>query len=116
LYQKEVQPLASSRATQNQIDLTDIAIAWAAFEEINQVTVTIACGMAPRKGVPEPVLDAIAWDNKTENTEAKPSALANARCWAFGYRSLDTAVFHLLYTLDGRLAEQELANAGKKEA
>lgn len=108
--------MASSRASLNQIDMTDVAVAWAAFEEINRVDVSIECRLVLRGQIREPRLYGEARQVMDESTEVKPSVLASASSWAFGHKSLDTAVFHLLYMLDGLLAEQEMANAGKKEA
>lgn len=108
--------MAKSRASLNQLDLTDVAVAWAAFEEINQVDVEIALVMAKRGPHRELVLKAKAVDRKDECVDQKRSVLANANSWVMNHKSMDAAVFHLLYTLDGLIAEQEFINAAKKEA
>lgn len=108
--------MASSRPSRNAPDLSDVYVTWRALEEINKVTITIALGVAPRGVTPELLVNALAWDNSQENMEAPPLVLANAKCWAFDHQSLDIALFHLLYTLDGRIAEAELLNADKKGA
>lgn len=96
--------------------MTDVAVSWLFLESTNQVTITIALGMAMRGATPEPLLNAIAWDAKPENAEAQPSALANVRCWGFGFKTLEAALFHLLYTVDGQIAQNEFANASNKKA
>lgn len=108
--------MASSRFSQNTLDLTDVAVAWAAFEEINSVDVSIECRLVLRGQTREPRLYGEARERKDGSTEAQPLVLVSASSWAFGHKSLDAAVFHLLYTLDGQLAEHEMAKAGKKEA
>jgi hypothetical protein len=96
--------------------MSDVAVAWAAFEEINQVRVTVDVQMAERGAVREPRLFGQALLNLDESTDPKPSDYVSASSWVFNHKSLDNAVFHLLYTLDGLIAERELAIAGKKEA
>jgi hypothetical protein len=108
--------LASSRTTGNQIDVTDVAVAWAAFEEINDVSVTLELAMIVRGANREPRLFGTAMGGPPAGTVLRPSVLASASCWVFEHRSLDAAVFHLLYTLDGLIAAAEFENAAKKEA
>lgn len=108
--------MASSRHSQNTIDLTDVAVAWAAFETINSVEVTIDVRMVPRGANREPKLYGVAFDHPAVDTGQQRSALASANCWAFDYRSLDAAIFHLLYTLDGSIASAEFERTGKNRA
>lgn len=108
--------MASSRPSQNTLDVTDVAVAWAAFEEINSVDVSIECRLVQRGQTREPRLYGEARERKDGSTEAQPLVLVSASSWVFGHKSLDAAVFHLLYTLDGQLAELEMAKGGKKEA
>lgn len=108
--------MASSRPSSNSPDMMDVAVSWLFLENVNEVTITMALGMVLRGETPEPLLQAIAWDAKPENADQQPSALANARCWAFGFKTLEAALFHLLYTVDGQIARNELANAGKQQA
>jgi len=105
--------LASSRASQNQIDLTDVAVAWAAFEEINSVHVYIKCTMERRGDHREPQLMGVATPRTTVEPAQKPWGSLSANSWVLEHRSLDSAVFHLLYTLDGLIAAAEMLNAGK---
>lgn len=114
--QKGVSSLASSRASQNQLDLTDVAVAWAAFEEINSVSVEIECALVHRGPIREMQLIGRAYDQHQENTDQTRLVLVSATSWVMNHKTLDTAVFHLLYTLDGLIAEREFANAGNKEA
>lgn len=108
--------MASSRNSLNQIDLTDVAVAWAAFEEINQVMVTINMHLVLRGATREPQLYGVAVSFPAVDGVAKPRDSVSATSWVFSHKSLDTAVFHLLYTLDGLIAEAELANVAKKQA
>ena len=108
--------MASSRPSRNQPDLTDVYVTWRALEEINQAMITVALGVAPRGATQELLMNGIAWENPLGDTEASPSVLASVRCWGFDHTSLDTALFHLLYSLDGAIARAELEKADKKEA
>lgn len=108
--------MAQSRGSQNRIDQTDVAVSWAAFEKINQVIVEITMRLEPRGGAREPRLFGVATDNRPECMDQKRSALASATAWVFSHQTLDTAVFHLLYTLDAAIASEELNNAGNKKA
>lgn len=108
--------MASSRASLNQIDQTDVAVAWAAFEEINQVIVTINMYMSKRGTVREPQLVGIAVSRPSAGGAATSKVSVSATSWAFSHKSLDTAVFHLLYTLDGLIASAELDAVDKKRA
>lgn len=108
--------MASSRASLNQIDLTDVAVAWAAFEEINQVIVTINLLMIKRGTAREPQLCGVAVSRPPEDGGAESKVSVSSTSWAFDHKSLDTAVFHLLYMLDGLIASAEFENAGKKGA
>jgi hypothetical protein len=111
-----VQPLAKSRGTLNQLDLMDVAVAWAAFEEINQVEVVMSLSMFLRGAVRELQLTGVAWDRSQGHMDRVPLVLAKSTSWVFNHRTLSTAAFHLLYTLDGLIANSELSGADRKKA
>jgi len=111
-----VSSLASSRGSQNQIDLTDVATAWGAFEEINQVHVSITVERAQRGAQREVRLTGTAVPRTAGSTGLRHWACVSANSWVFDHKSLDTAVFHLLYTLDGLIASAELASVDRKRA
>lgn len=108
--------MARSRQTLNQIDVTDVAVAWAAFEEINQVQVTISVLMIERGTAREPQLRGLAVSLPEVNGVPLPKVSVSATCWAFDHKSLDTAVFHLLYTLDGLIASAEFGSVANERA
>lgn len=108
--------MASSRRSIREIDLTDVAVAWAAFEDINQVKVAMRLTRTSRQGTPEPMLSAEALNTAPANGAAKRWGSVNAISWVMNHKSLDTAVFHLLYTLDGLIASAELNHADEKKA
>jgi hypothetical protein len=111
---EEVLPLASSRQSLNQIDMTDMATAWAAFEEINKVTVTLTLCRGQRGANLELRLQGAAVTHQEVAGAPSYKVLVSASSWVFDHRSLDSAVFHLLYTLDGLIASEEMSNADKK--
>jgi hypothetical protein len=108
--------LASSRYSGNVIDLTDVTVAWAAFEEINRVRVIIEVSMAVRGAIREPRLFGQAFRLLHGSGAAESLAYVSANSWVLDHRNLDAAVFHLLYTLDGLIASAELGGVPKKEA
>jgi len=108
--------LASSRGTSNGPDMRDIAVTWEAFEEINDCVVTVAMTLVKAKGDHEVILSGAAWEKDLRNLITGQQLLASAICSATHYVSLENALFHLLYTLDGNIASAELEGKGKKEA
>ena len=106
--------MASSRGSQNQIDVMDVATAWGAFEEINQVLVMITVNRVQRGPQREIQLIGTAVPQSALSTGQRHWGSVSASSWVFDHKSLDTAVFHLLYTLDGLIASAELENADKK--
>lgn len=108
--------MASSRPSSNTLDVTDVAVAWAAFEEINSIDVSILIKPAQRGGQKEMQLRGAASPRADASMEAKPWASVSATSWVLDHRGLDAAVFHLLYTLDGLIATAEMSSVGKKEA
>jgi hypothetical protein len=108
--------LAQSRSSQNQIDLTDVATAWGAFETINEVLVMITVNRTLRGSAREPKLIGTAVPASALSTGQRHWGSVSAECWAFDHRSLDSAVFHLLYTLDGLIASAEFGSVETKKA
>lgn len=106
--------MAVSRISSNRADLSDVTVTLAAFEKINQVRVQIELSCLESRGMTDLNMRATAWSLESIEQEARPLGYANVTFSATNLRSLDAALIHLLYLLDGRLAEQEFVAAQPK--
>ena len=108
--------MAQSRGSSNNPDLYDISAVMAAFEEVNQVRITLSIQTRQMGRVGDIQIGAMASDNRSDNPEANTLASVNATFLATGRKTLDAAVIHVLYLLDGKLASNEMASAEVKKA
>lgn len=106
--------MASSRFSSNQPDLTDVAVTLAAFEKINQVRVQISLNCVEEKGRTDVCITSTAWQMASPFTEAGFLASSSATCLAMNLRSLEAALIHSLYSLDGQLAKREFEKVATK--
>jgi hypothetical protein len=100
--------LASKRPYSAGVDWKDVAGNLVAFEAINGVRLEIRISTGDYKGRADLLVTAIAHETKHEIGEAPPLASVSATCSGSRLRSLEALVIHILYTLDGRLADNEM--------
>lgn len=92
----------------------DVAMSLAAFEEINQVRISIRMGVVDQKGVEALSLQAEAWDRKGENGDQQPLVLVKLLVGSYDRRSMGAVIFQLIYALDAELARVELDQTLRK--
>lgn len=100
--------MASSRPLSAGVDWKDVAGNLVAFESMNGVRLEIRMSTADYHGRADLAVTVIAHNREVEIGEAPPLASVNATCSATRLKSLEALLIHALYTLDGRLAENEL--------
>jgi len=108
-------PLASSRYSSNTADMIDIAAVMEAFEEINQVRITVSItleGTGSERGLR---IGAVAEERRGEDTEVTTLASASASFSATNLKTAEAAVLHILYMLDGKIAYAEINSAEPKK-
>lgn len=86
----------------------------AAFEKINQVRVNVRLGCVEHKGMTDLEMIAEAWALPGIQQEVKLLGSVSVRCSTINLKSMDAALIHVLYILDGKLAEEEFASVPKK--
>jgi len=96
------------------IDLVDVAMNIVAFETMNQVKLEMRLSVGDRQGRACVLIEAQAHSRNPENGEAPPLASVNVNCLALNLRSLDAALIHALYLLDGKLADEQIGGVAKK--
>lgn len=80
-------------------------VAMSALEVMCKVHITISLSMEDSEGRRGPWLTGVMWSRLEEAQEVKRLVSCQLKCSAMDYRSLDTAIFRLLYMLDGQLAD-----------
>lgn len=85
-----------------------------AFEEINQVQVSLRIACVLHRGQTDLELTAEAVGKHTQEQVVKSLASVSVKCSSMNLRSLEAALIHVLYMLDGKLAEEEYAGIPKK--
>lgn len=109
-----MQLLASSRLSYSGPDVLDVTAAWEGLEEMDQVQIQVRVRRT-REGKWEGLLlTGEMFDKKVESAEQKLLVSVSVRCSAMEYNQLGTALIHLLYRLDGALAEVEMAGTDKQ--
>ena len=93
------------------LDVVDVDVSWRAMEQINQVTISVMVNSVPRGAIHELQLHAIATPLPRQGGDPSSWELASAICWVFDYQNLETALFRLLYMLDGAIAEHEIGRS-----
>jgi hypothetical protein len=106
--------LASREGSRSGVELVDVAMNIVAFETMNNVRMTVLLTVVDRHGRADIQLLLTAYDRKHSGAEVKPSVSVNVSCLGTNLRSLEAALIHGLYTLDGKLASIEIAGEGPK--
>jgi len=96
------------------IDLVDVGMNVVAFEAMNNVRIEIRMSVGDYHGRADLLVTALAHDRKVPIGEAPPLASVSVSCLATKLRSLEAALIHVLYLLDGQLAENALASRESK--
>jgi hypothetical protein len=107
-------PLASSRFSVNSPDTIDLAAVMAAFEEINNVWVTLNGRVESVRGVPCLTFLGQAHDKGSEIGEVPPLASVKCHCGFTNHRTMESAIMWTLYQLDGEMARREMLAETKK--
>jgi hypothetical protein len=87
-------------------DVTDLLVA---FEAHNNLRLEFRFSVEWEDRVPDIVLFAAAHSSEWQIGEVASLALANVRCSAMNLRDWNAALTHVLYLLDGQLAENEMS-------
>jgi hypothetical protein len=107
--------LAQSRFSSNTADMIDVAAVMEAFEEINQVKITLSIsleGTGSQRGLR---FAAVAEDRKHQDGVPVILASVSLTYSATNLKTAEAAVMHTLYMLDGRIAYQELHGSEPKK-
>lgn len=105
--------MASSRGTSNGPDEVDLAVFMSAFQAINHLRLTVELSQTDRHGIAEMGVQVTAWKWGEENGDPSRSVLLSVRGGVGPRQTLTAAILQLLYLLDGRLAETEMAENRK---
>jgi hypothetical protein len=108
---EEVLPLASSRLSSNYPGGQDVVMNLEAFEAINTVTIEIRMRSSLRGGLADIVMTALAHPSAELIGEVPPLASVSRSYLGMQVKTLDAAVFQLLYALDAQLALREFESA-----
>jgi len=109
-----VVPLGRNDVWKSGIDLVDVAMNIVAFETMNQVKLEMRLSVGDRQGRACVLITALAHDRSYEIGEVPSLASVNVNCLALNLRSVDAALIHALYLLDGKLAEEAVGNVQNK--
>ena len=92
----------------------DVMMNIVAFEILNSVRLEIRLSVVDRHGRADLAIAALAHDRAVEIGEAPPLASASVTCLGTRLTTLEAALIHALYMLDGQLAKNELGAEPKK--
>ena len=96
------------------IDLVDVAMNMVAFEVMNNVRMEVRLTVVNRKGEADILIAALAHDRSVPTGDLPPLASVNVSCLGTRLQSLEAALIHALYMLDGQLAKNELEGVKTK--
>lgn len=108
--------MASKQRWLSTLGYRDVVATMTAFEEINRCRIVIRIEATDLDGAYGPWLVGEIFGRKPESLGLVPWVCLKSRCLVTDWQSLDTAVFRMLYSLDGALAELELLGSTKKDA
>jgi len=100
--------LGSNRDSSGGIGWKDVAGNLVAFEAINGVRLEVRMSTTDYHGRADITLTAIAHDRKGEIGDLPPLASVSVSIMGTRLRSLEGAVIHALYLLDGKIASDEI--------
>ena len=108
--------LGSSDRWFNGIGMTDVLMNIVAFETINNVQIELRMSVEDNMGRADLRITCLA--NERQQGPLGPVTLASASvtCLSTNLKSLDAALIHALYLLDGELAREELRGEEVKKA
>lgn len=95
--------------------MIDVAALMEAFEEINQVKIILSITLEGTGSLRGLRIGAVAMENNSPSTEATVLASVNASFSAMNLKTVEAAVMHVLYLLDGKIAYQEMAGGAAKK-
>jgi len=105
--------LASSRFSANSPDWVDVTSVIEAFEEMNQVVITLR-GRVERMGSERLLTFLVeAHDARYEIGEVPTLAFVRCHPGSSNHRSMESAILWSLYQIDGQLAKNEMSKDGK---
>jgi len=108
--------LATKQNASNGPDWRDVAGNIVAFEAMSGVRVEIRLSTTDYRGRADIAITALAHQVGKEIGEALPLASVSVRCSGTKLRTVDAALIHALYLLDGQLGWQELVGENNQEA
>jgi len=100
--------LGLKNGSSQEIGLVDLAMNIVAFETINNVRIRLELTVVDRRGRGDVQVTATAHPRTPEVPVPPPLASVSVTCLATNLRTVDAALIHVLYLLDGRLAKVEL--------
>lgn len=100
--------MASKHGWSAGLDLTDVAMNIVGFEVMNNVKIALVMTVEDREGVGEVYLTATALPRQLGSGAVKPLASVRSSCYSMNVKSLEAAVIHILYLLDGKLGSVEM--------
>jgi hypothetical protein len=106
--------LGSNDRWLNGIGSLDVLMSMVAFERINNVRLEIRLSSTETRGKADLQIMCAAHAVGVEIGEAPSLASVSVTCLATNLKSLDAALIHALYLLDGKLASNELGGTVKK--
>lgn len=97
-----------ARGTVSSPDMEDVAACLHAFEEMNQVSVTVS--LSVDSSTSRPFVVAVAAARTLPTVDAEPVDLASVRKKVDGseWKTMEALLLNLLYMLDGKLAALEM--------
>jgi len=100
--------LSLKGSSSGSVGLLDFLTTIEAMQEMMQIGIEVRLAMPSKVGRQSLFATAIATSRKEGPEEGTVLASVSAPLRENTYQSLDVALFRLLYTLDGKLAENEL--------
>lgn len=97
-------------------ELADVTDLVGAFEEQNNVRLSIRFGRVSKLGVPGLVVVAEAWTLEDVPPEAKPLASVSVICSGLNIKTWNAVLTHVMYALDFQLALNEFESVAHKKA
>jgi len=94
--------------------MIDVLMNIVAFERINEVRIEVRMSAEEHHGKADMRIACLAHSKETPIGDQPPLASVSVTCLDTNLKSLDAALIHALYMLDGQLAENELEGAKPK--
>lgn len=101
--------MALRNGSSGEIAMVDLAMNIVAFESMNNCRIVMNLTVVDRNGRGDVMIQATAYDRQLDPAVAPSLASVNVSCLSTRLLSLDAALIHVLYILDGELARRELS-------